>query len=105
MIGLDVGEARWLVAQVEQFDALARHIVDGIADPRLRYVSTLDAFAGGEACSPSSRFVAGLVPRHPVYSFHPTREGQAVLADRVLAVLAAPGLRACPLHGRVALRT
>ncbi|MDQ1633547.1 MAG: hypothetical protein QOJ32_356 [Frankiaceae bacterium] len=87
LLGLDVGEARWLVAEVEQFDAVTRRIVDGLADPRLRYVSTLDAFAGGEACSASSRFVAGIVPRHPVYSFHPTREGQAVLAARVVAAL------------------
>jgi lysophospholipase L1-like esterase len=94
LTGLDVVEAHWIDSEVVRADATIRRIVDGIADPRLHYVSTLDAFAGGQACSPSGRYVNGLVPRHPVYSFHPTAAGQAVLAEwvgRAIAASGAPG--------------
>lgn len=83
LAGLDPGEAQWIDGEVARADAALRRVVDGIGDARLHYVSTLDAFTGGEACSPGGRYVHGLIPQHPVYSFHPTAAGQAMLAERV----------------------
>lgn len=83
LAGLEPAEARWLDAEAVAADGVMSRIVDGIGDPRLHYVSTLDAFAGGEACSSTPVYVHGLVPAHPAYSFHPTEAGQAVLAARI----------------------
>lgn len=87
LAGLEPAEARWLNTEVVDADAALHRIVDGIADPRLHYISTLDAFAGGEACSATPTFVHGLVPAHLAYSFHPTAAGQAALATRIRPAL------------------
>lgn len=86
--GLDPFEARWLADRTAAFDAVAARVVTGIGNPRLHYVSTLRAFAGGEACSARSTYVHQVVVRHPVFSFHPTRAGQAILAREVTAAVA-----------------
>lgn len=83
LVGLDPAEARWLTAETEATDATLRRLVEEIADPRLRYVSTLDVFAGSEACGPTGLYVSPLVPQHVAYSFHPTAAGHALLAERL----------------------
>jgi lysophospholipase L1-like esterase len=87
LVGLEPAEARWLNAETESTDATIRRSVEDIADPRLRYLSTLDAFAGGEACGSTGAYVSALVPRHLGYSFHPTAAGHARLAERLRPVL------------------
>jgi lysophospholipase L1-like esterase len=83
LAGLSVLEAHWLNREVTATDDALHGVVDQVADPRLHYVSTLDAFAGGEACGRTGSLVRGPVPLHPEFSFHPTAAGQAALAQRI----------------------
>ncbi len=84
--GIQPGEAAWFDRKAPQLDDAISHAVSEAGHPsRLHYVSTLNAFAGGEACSRSGStggaFMNGIVARHPVYSFHPNRAGQEILAS------------------------
>lgn len=84
--GIQPGEATWFDRKASQLDAAISRAVSEAGHPsRLHYVSTLNAFAGGEACSRSGStggaFMNGIVARHPVYSFHPNKAGQEILAS------------------------
>jgi hypothetical protein len=84
--GIQPGEAAWFASVATQLDNAVSHAVSAVGSPgRLHYISTLNSFAGGEACSKSGStgggFVNGIVARHPVYSFHPNQAGQVIFAS------------------------
>jgi hypothetical protein len=89
LAGLQPGEAAWASSVASQLDqAIGSAVSQAGAPSRLHYVSTLNAFAGGEACSRSGStggtYMNGIValpPSHQVYSFHPNQAGQEILAS------------------------
>jgi GDSL-like Lipase/Acylhydrolase family len=84
--GIQPGEAAWFAKVAVELDAAIGSAVRRVNSSRLHYVSALNAFAGGQACSRSGTtdgtYVNGeKIP--PVYSFHPTRAGQEILASLI----------------------
>jgi lysophospholipase L1-like esterase len=84
--GIQPGEATWFDRKAVELDAAVRLAVSEAGTPsRLHYISTLNAFAGGKACSRSGStggtYMNGIVARHYMYSFHPNKAGQEILAS------------------------
>jgi lysophospholipase L1-like esterase len=85
--GIQPGEAVWFASKAAELDTAISNAVIQAGDPsRLHYVSTLNAFSGGQACSRSGStdgaYMNGVVPGHLLtYSFHPTESGQEILAS------------------------
>ena len=90
--GIDAGEAVWFGAKAAQLDNAIKRAVSQVDAKRLHYVDTLKAFSGGEACSrigsTSGTYMNGLMFRHPVYSFHPTKAGQQIFASLLAQAVA-----------------
>ncbi|MGY1651783.1 SGNH/GDSL hydrolase family protein [Geodermatophilus sp. SYSU D01119] len=95
--GIQRREAVWLNGLVDSINDSMQGIVDitnASADrERVHYVETGDAFIGGELCATSAPvYVNGVIRRNLVYSFHPTAQGQAMLAARLENAVNAAGL-------------
>jgi hypothetical protein len=86
--GIDRGEALWFNSMVNLLDSQIQQQVASIGNPRLKFVDTASAFAGGELCSSNVPvYMNGLVLSNLSYSFHPTAAGQAHLAYRLEAAV------------------
>ncbi|MGH2852702.1 MAG: GDSL-type esterase/lipase family protein [Solirubrobacteraceae bacterium] len=84
--GIDRLEANWISQMEDLFNEGAQKAIRKLADHRLHYVDTDNAFAGGELCSKKKPvYMNGVIKAHHEYSFHPTAAGQARLAH-VLAI-------------------
>ena len=57
-------------------------------DRPLHDVDVTNLFAGGEACSRDRTYMHEIVPGNLVFSFHPTVEGQRLLATRLAEAIA-----------------
>jgi lysophospholipase L1-like esterase len=82
-VGLQPAESRWVNAKVDELNAAIKDAIEENDNARLHYVDTTTAFQGGEACSAKSQFMNEIVPQHLEYSFHPTADGQSLLAARL----------------------
>ena len=85
--GIQPGEAKWIDSKAAELDTAISDAVTQAGDPsRLHYVSTLNAFAGGQACSISGStngpYMNGVILKPDYhYSFHPNQAGQEILAS------------------------
>jgi lysophospholipase L1-like esterase len=85
LAGIEPSEATWFNKKAAQLDNAISKAVSQVANARLHFVSTLNAFAGGEACSRSGStggtYMNGVDLTHIEYSFHPNQAGQEILAS------------------------
>jgi lysophospholipase L1-like esterase len=95
--GIQPDEAAWIARMVTKLDdAISQAVSEAGSPSRLHYVSTLNTFSGGEACSRSGStggaYMNGVVFRHPKYSFHPNRDGHVLLASALAHAVRSTGL-------------
>ena len=82
--GIDVVEARWMTKMEGLLNSGIQSTISNLRIPRLHFVDTATAFAGGELCSSKTPvYMNGIISAHTVYSFHPTAAGQGQLASRL----------------------
>lgn len=79
---LDQTEALWMNSMEDLLNEGIARAIAQINSPKLHYVDTTYAFAGGELCSSSQPiYMNGFIGANWEYSFHPTAAGQAQLAS------------------------